>query len=146
MQKLATLIGTLFIAVFLYSTSSFAHCEVPCGIYDDKARTTEIAEHIATIEKAIKSIDKEKQAGNDNQVVRWVLNKEKHAEELQHIVYQYFMTQRIKFDTEMYNEKLAALHQLLVYAMKAKQSMDLANVESLKKSLMAFEELYFAGK
>ncbi len=146
MQKIATIIGTLFIAVFLYSTSSFAHCEVPCGIYDDKARTVEIAEHISTIEKAINSMAKEKEAGNDNQVVRWVLNKEKHAEMLQEIVYQYFMTQRIKFDTEKYNEKLAALHQLLVYSMKAKQSTDLANVENLRKSLMAFEELYFAGQ
>ena len=48
---------TLLIFSLLALTSPvLAHCEVPCGIYDDQARTNAIAEHITTIEKAMKQI------------------------------------------------------------------------------------------
>ena len=30
-----------------------AHCEIPCGIYDDQTRVQLIHEHIGTIEKAM---------------------------------------------------------------------------------------------
>jgi len=33
-----------------------AHCEVPCGIYDDALRVRVIREDLATIEKAMKQI------------------------------------------------------------------------------------------
>jgi nickel superoxide dismutase len=76
----------------------FAHCEVPCGIYNDQMRIDMIREDITTIEKAMKEITA--LAGqspvNYNQIVRWTMNKEEHAEKLQYIVQQYFMTQRIK--------------------------------------------------
>ena len=62
--------------------------------------------------------------GDCNQRVRWVMNKEYHAKELQHIVSQYFMTQRIKLDTEKYSQKLGVLHKMLVCAMKCKQTID----------------------
>jgi nickel superoxide dismutase len=38
---------------------------------------------------------------NYNQLVRWIMNKETHADEIQRIVTQYFMTQRIKVDAEV---------------------------------------------
>ena len=34
----------------------FAHCQVPCGIYDDARRIIEIEEHIQTINKAMDKI------------------------------------------------------------------------------------------
>ena len=34
----------------------FAHCQVPCGIYDDARRVIEIEEHIQTIDKAMDNI------------------------------------------------------------------------------------------
>ena len=132
-----------------------AHCEVPCGIYDDEMRIKMIQEHITTIEKAMNQITElSKEApANYNQIVRWTLNKEKHAEELQDIVQQYFMTQRIKpahgDDGEMaksYLDQLAALHMMLVHAMKAKQTTDLDQVEALRSLTGKFNELYFAGK
>ncbi|MEN8690372.1 MAG: superoxide dismutase [Ni], partial [Desulfobacterales bacterium] len=81
---------------------------------------------------------------NANQLVRWVMNKEKHATELQEIVTQYFMTQRIKFDAKAYDKKLALLHQMLVYAMKCKQSTDLAHTAKLTGLIQEFKQLYFA--
>ena len=74
------------------------HCEIPCGIYDDQARITLLKEHITTIEKSMDQIEElqSKQDKDYNQLVRWIVNKEDHAEKLMGIVTQYFMTQRIK--------------------------------------------------
>lgn len=128
------------------------HCEVPCGIYGDSLRVALISEHIRTIEKASAQI--EKMSGQDkpnyNQLVRWVMNKEKHAEEIQHIVSQYFLHQRIK-PVEMtskekhakYVRQLKNLHHILVMAMKTKQSTDAGHIANLKAALEAFEDSYF---
>ena len=83
-------------ALLLAAPAVIAHCEIPCGIYDDAARFTEMREHVATIEKSMNQISELEKGGNANQLVRWVSNKEHHANEVQHIVSQYFMTQRVK--------------------------------------------------
>jgi len=92
----------------------------------------------------------ENPTANINQLVRWVNNKEKHAEEIQHIVSQYFLHQRVKItDSEdkmahqKYVDQLSSLHQLLVYAMKSKQTTDLSNIEKLRTAVHKFEHAYF---
>jgi len=97
----------------------------------------------------IKKLKEEKDI-NYNQLVRWVNNKEKHSQEIQSIVYQYFMTQRIKpiyeKDTKehkKYLRQLTLLHEMLVYAMKSKQTTDIENVEKLKSLLSDFRNVYF---
>ncbi len=132
--------------ITLFVTSyALAHCEVPCGIYDDNMRVKMIAEHITTIEKAMKQITElsGKKPANHNQITRWVVNKEHHANELQHIVTQYFMTQRIKLGAKQYEQKLTLLHKMLVYAMKCKQTTDLSHIATLRSLLKDFEGLYF---
>jgi nickel superoxide dismutase len=142
------LAGLLVAIIFSLSSSSIAlaHCEIPCGIYDDPMRIKLIAEHIATIEKSmnkIKEIEEEKNH-EANQLVRWVNNKEDHANQLQEIVTQYFMTQRIKPDMKNYDQQLSLLHQILLSAMKSKQTTDGIHVAKLKKLLGEFETLYFS--
>ncbi len=134
--------------VLLMTGYAAAHCEIPCGIYDDEMRIKMIAEHINTIEKSMKQIValKSSQPIDYNQLVRWISNKEHHADEIQKIASQYFMTQRIAFDTENYSKKLELLHKVLVYAMKCKQTTDLSYIESLRSTLKAFHDLYFIHK
>jgi len=141
---LQVLAGFFFFLIFANNVS--AHCEIPCGIYDDQMRINMISEHIATIEKSMKQIVEIQKENNHNanQLIRWVTNKENHANELQEIVSQYFMTQRIKFDAKDYDKKIGMLHQMLVYAMKCKQTTDLENTQKLKEALKSFESLYFA--
>lgn len=145
----------VFIVLILFRPGLYPHCEVPCGIYDDELRFTMIAEHIQTIEKSIQQINQlsEESPQNMNQIVRWVVNKENHAEEIQHIISQYFLTQRIKGPekedkqaAENYIQKLIHCHQILTQTMKTKQATDLANVEMLKSSVEGFKRLYFADK
>jgi nickel superoxide dismutase len=139
----ALIIGLL--TVFVFIPSAAAHCEIPCGIYDDQLRTKLIAEHATTIEKSMKQIMELSKAKpvNYNQLVRWVSNKEAHASEIQHLVSQYFLTQRIKPDQKNYTEKLTVLHKMLVAAMKCKQTSELAHVNTLRAHLKEFEVLYF---
>lgn len=147
----ATLIG---FALLLFSKNSFAHCEIPCGIYGDSVRIALLYEHIETVEKSIKMINELSEAKDVdyNQLVRWVMNKEEHAMKIQEIVSQYFLHQRIKVkdssDTEAYGKyikQLTLLHELLVYAMKTKQGTDLANIEKLRAVLHDFEHAYFGS-
>jgi len=147
-MKISTRIFLALALPAILLTSLSAHCEIPCGIYDDESRITLIREHIATIEKSMDQIMRleKKETVNNNQLVRWISNKEKHADEIQEIVTQYFMTQRIKINTENYDKKLSILHQMLVASMKCKQTVDRGHVANLVKLTDEFQDLYFLKK
>ena len=146
MKKLMPIILAVLMPLLFSISTASAHCEIPCGIYDDQLRTQLIAEHATTIEKSMKQIMELSKANpiDYNQLVRWVTNKENHATEIQHIISQYFMTQRIKPDQKKYSEKLIVLHKMLIAAMKCKQTTDLAHVDALRALLKEFEMLYFS--
>lgn len=148
----------LFPAVMLIAALSargvLAHCEIPCGIYGDETRITLLREHITTVEKSmtmIRTLGAEAEV-NYNQLIRWTSNKEKHADEIQHIVSQYFMTQRIKPaagpgpEYDAYIAKITLLHELLIEAMKSKQTLEQTHIDSMRKIVDKFEALYFEKK
>lgn len=151
-MKLIKLSLILMAAVFITAGSASSHCEIPCGIYDDSAQIAAMRQHVTTIEKSMKQIVELSSDGdkNYNQLVRWVTNKEEHANKLQEAATQYFMFQRVKpadmvntVEWNSYTEKLTLLHKITVEAMKAKQTTDLVHVEALRKLITAFETAYF---
>lgn len=146
MRKKCFLLFIGLFALFFSVARAGAHCEIPCGIYDDEMRIRMILEHVQTIEKSMNEILalQKKEQDHANQLIRWVMNKENHAEQLQEIVSQYFMTQRIKPDSQGYEKKLSILHQMLIYAMKCKQTTDLDHVQKLRNLVGEFKNLYFA--
>ncbi len=135
----------------IISQATYAHCEIPCGIYEDSLRISLIEEHITTIEKSMKMIIElsSEAEPNYNQLVRWVVNKDEHCDKIQEIVSQYFLHQRIKItepadpNYEKYVKQLMLLHKLLVYSMKAKQTTDLSYIQKLTETLKDFEKFYF---
>jgi len=144
------LVSTL--VLILVHTTAHAHCEIPCGIYDDELRIELIKEHIGTIEKSIMMIGELNKVDDKdyNQIVRWVMNKEDHANKIQEIVYQYFLNQRIKPVDESdqaalnkYHHELTLLHHMLVYSMKSKQSLSTDNTDMLKSLVDDFSQSYF---
>jgi len=152
MKRLA--LAALALAITLATAApAGAHCQIPCGIYDDELRVQLIEEHITTVEKSMNQIIALGAADSVdyNQLVRWVGNKETHAQEIQNIVTAYFMAQRIKppvshdNETEVneYLHKLALLHHIQIHAMKAKQSTDLEQIETLRKLVVKFRKAYF---
>lgn len=151
MKKIYRIVVITLLATFIH-TASYAHCEVPCGIYHDHLRIELIKEHIMTIEKAMKQIEalSDEEDVNYNQLVRWIDTKEHHAQLIQEIAEQYFMTQRIKpadpSDEEAYAKYITQLtlaHEMLIYAMKTKQSTDTEYTEKLLVTVEKFEEAYF---
>ena len=93
----------LIILFLLLQGSLLAHCQVPCGIYNDAARIVQIQEDFSTIQKAmnkIRELSEQQDATSMNQMTRWILTKEEHASKIQKVVSDYFLTQRIKVKTE----------------------------------------------
>lgn len=142
----------LAILMVAMTTPALAHCEIPCGIYGDSLRVELIREHVMTIEKSMKMIDELSKAKkpNYNQLVRWVNNKDEHAEKIQDLATQYFMFQRIKpkkvSDVEAYAKYLLQLehmHQITVEAMKCKQGTDAEHAKKILEHLTIFEGSYF---
>ena len=145
------LAGACAAAIALQAAPLWSHCEIPCGIYGDELRFSMMEEDITTIEKSMKKIvELSGDGANANQLTRWVNNKENHADRIRETVTQYFLTQRIKLpppDNEgqtAYKNKLALLHQMLVYAMKCKQTTDTAKVDKLRELAKAFKQAYVA--
>lgn len=128
-----------------------AHCQVPCGIYDDAARINAMREDAATIAKAITQI--QALAGkNDplalNQATRWIITKEDHASNIIKIVSEYFLTQKVKpvaagqAGYDAYLKNLADHHAVMRAAMVTKQTVDPAEVANLVKAIDALAPHY----
>lgn len=152
-MKISIKVISMVVLTIFTANLAYSHCQVPCGIYGDKMRIDLLQEHITTIEKAMNQInDLSKNAGaNINQLVRWVENKDKHADEFTHIVTYYFLAQRIKIkepgnskEFQDYQKKLTYLHQMMVFAMKSKQTTDLKNVSKLRQLVEQFAAIYFS--
>ncbi len=150
-MKPVCLIAAFVLVLAPAGPSAFAHCEIPCGIYGDGERFAAMAEDLVTIEKSMAKISELSEAPgrNFNQLARWVANKEKHADRLRDTICQYFLAQRIKTPSvenvkasEPYRRQLVLLHQMVVTAMKCKQSTDKAHVERFGDLLQEFEGLY----
>jgi nickel superoxide dismutase len=125
-----------------------AHCQIPCGIYGDEMRFQMLEEHVTTIEKSMKLITElsADPGKNANQLARWVVNKENHADEMASIVTKYFLQQRLKLDDPQWAAKVKPCHEILFYSMKAKQTTDPAHVEKLRAAVTALKEVYFTKK
>lgn len=122
-----------------------AHCQVPCGIYDDQRRFEELLEDTETIAKAIAQIDELAGTHNPtghNQLARWVSTKEDHATNIQLVIGQYFLAQRIKPDSANYVDQLKAAHSVIVAAMKCKQAADPATANTLKSAILNLYRAY----
>jgi len=126
------------------------HCQVPCGIYGDQMRFEGMLEDTKTIAKAIAQVEEftaglgetPPTAKGLNQMIRWVNNKESHAQNIQDVMSAYFFAQRIKADHKDYTAQLATAHKVIVCAMKCKQDASGPTAEALKESILNFYRAY----
>jgi len=135
---------------------AWAHCEIPCGIYADRTRIELLREHARTIEKSaqqIAALAGKTDPQSLNQLVRWVENKDEHARQVQELVTQYFMTQRVKppegqdrAANQRYLVQLTTLHEMLITAMKAKQTVDPAQATRLLALTERFALAYLSAE
>ena len=135
------------LAALLLSLSATAqsHCQIPCGIYDDNARVVSMLEDVATIRRAVAQIADlagKTDPQSQNQLVRWVMNKEQHAQRIIATISDYFLTQRVKAKQEDYTERLRKHHAVIVAAMRAKQNADADVVAELGSAVEALAPYY----
>lgn len=133
---------------------ALAHCQIPCGIYDDPMRITMLREDATTIRKAVTTLKGLliQQDGDGllmfNQSTRWISEKDHSATNIQRIVSDYFLTQRVKAvpvddpGHAAYLDQLSKMHAILVAAMKCKQTVDLASVDALDAAIEAIAGSY----
>jgi nickel superoxide dismutase len=70
---------------FIPKTTAFAHCDIPCGIYDPKAAET-AAETVEKMMTLIADLGETNSKDALNSMARYVDVKEKHAEIVKHEV------------------------------------------------------------
>ena len=130
---------------------AFAHCQVPCGIYDDAARIAQMLEDTETIRKAMgqmAELEGKTDAQSMNQMTRWIMTKEEHASHIIATVSEYFLTQKLQpvpsgdAGYEVYLRKLADHHAVLRAAMKAKQNTDPSVAAALHEAIEAMAVHY----
>ncbi|GGA68345.1 hypothetical protein GCM10011369_07480 [Neiella marina] len=142
------LLRPLLIAASLFwliSPAAYSHCQIPCGIYDDHAKVKEMLQDVATARKAISQIQNltgKSDPQSNNQLVRWVMNKEQHAQNIIATISDYFLTQRVKAKQKDYSERLIRHHSVIVSAMKVKQNADIKYVDELEKAVKALADYY----
>jgi len=143
------ILGLLLLAA--WAPGVLAHCQVPCGIYDDEGRIQQLLEDTLTIEKATKSIAElagKSDALSANQLTRWVMTKDQHASHIITTVSEYFLTQKVKpvaagsDGYDAYLTHLADHHAVMVAAMRTKQKVDPAAVEELRAAIQALAKHY----
>lgn len=144
-NRLYKVLLTSFTLIVLLPALAAAHCQVPCGIYDDNARVVEMLEDVTTIQKAITEINKlagKTDPQSINQQVRWVTNKEVHAQKIIETISNYFLTQRVKPSQKDYIERLKKHHRVILLSMKNKQQVSLETAKKLKAAVATLETYY----
>jgi nickel superoxide dismutase len=154
--KLTTSVFPFVLAILVLPSLAEAHCQVPCGIYDDHARVHAMLEDVKTIDKAVLKITElnpKNDALSRNQLVRWVTTKERHASHIISVMAEYFLTQKIKpvvkrgsKERALYLEKLADAHAVMRAAMKCKQTVDSGTADKLKAAIEHFGKNYPRSK
>ncbi len=143
MKNLAS--GFALIAALIAPNIAYAHCQIPCGIYNDNARVKSMLEDAETVHKSVVLINQlsgESGAQSQNQLTRWISNKESHSQAIISTISDYFLTQRVKSSQDDYVERLKKHHAVIVASMKAKQNSDTQHADELKEAIVELIQYY----
>ena len=128
------------------TTVAYAHCDIPCGIYDPTPAKI-AADTVAKMVEKINALDKNAMDFNNRgNFVRMITVKEQHAEickkELQVLWSDYFKPEHL--------EKFPKLHdsfwKALKLASKNKQSVDAAAAADLQAAVKEIGDMFWATK
>ncbi len=122
-----------------------AHCDVPCGIYE-----TDTMRHAAATCKVMvtKALDMGAEASpeHDNNYVRMVMTKERHAERVKHEVAvlwgDYFKPEHLEAHPELHD----LIWRTLKQASRVKQTMSIEEADKLIALVDEVAEVFAATK
>jgi nickel superoxide dismutase len=128
------------------ATIVYAHCDVPCGIYDPHAAEL-AARTIARMVELIGQLPKENPSEADRaKFVRCITTKEQHAEivkrEVQVIWSDYFKPEHL----ERYPDLHDRVWKILKLASKNKQNIDAQAAADLEAAVKEFADIFWSTK
>ena len=118
---------TCLILALSCQSELIAHCQMPCGIYHDEMVFDQIDQFVETTVKAISVMEDNpfSTVQERNAFVRWVMQKDKGADDVAHIITAYFLQQKIKPGEEDTTKRVVSAHLMLFYLVQIKQTVDL---------------------
>jgi len=125
----------------------YAHCDIPCGIYDP--HLAQLAAH--TVIRMVKLISEVKQvpptdADTRNKMIRYVTVKEHHAEIVKHEIRilwgDYFKPEHIQQHPELHE----LVWKVMKLGSKAKQEVNLESAEELLEAVNKIAEIFWKTK
>ena len=128
------------------ATTVYAHCDVPCGIYDPHQAEL-AARTVARMVELIGQLPKENLTEADRaKFVRCITIKEQHAEivkhEIQVIWSDYFKPEHV----ERYPDLHDRTWKILKLASKNKQNIDAAAAAELEVAVKEFADIFWSTK
>ena len=124
----------------LPSQDVYAHCDIPCGIYDPSAAQN--AAH--TVIRMVQLIEENKE--DMYMKVRCTLIKEKHAELCKHeiriLMGDYFKPEHV----EKYPELHELVHKTMSLGSKVRQNVDMQASEELLETTNKIAEIFWSTK
>ena len=125
---------------FLPTQTAYAHCDIPCGIYDP--HNAQMAAHTV-----IRMTNLIKEAKDDvHKIARLTRVKEEHAELVKHEVRiiwgDYFKEENLKDYPNLHG----LVFKIMKLASKAKQEVDLKTANELLSAVQEFAENFWKSK
>lgn len=126
------------------SNALHAHCQMPCGIYHDDMVYDQIDQFVETVYKGISIINENKSSTprEKNEMVRWVVQKEKCCNEAAELITTYFLQQKIKPGEDDTVKRLVSAHKLLFLMVAIKQNVDLEYVKQFNAEWERFKLMF----
>lgn len=133
------LLGTL-----CHTGPLMAHCQLPCGIYHDEMVYDQIDQFVETTVKALSVLEDDhfETVQDRNTFVRWVMQKDKGADEIASLLTTYFLQQKIKPGEADTEKRLISAHRLLFYLVQIKQTVDLKVVNDFYDEWERFKLMF----
>ena len=108
----------------------YAHCDVPCGIYETDTMRHAAGTCKVMVAKAL-AIGEEPTPDNDNNFIRMVMTKEQHAERVKHelrvLLGDYFKPEHVEKFPDLHDKVWRALKQ----ASAVKQHLSIEECDKL---------------
>ncbi len=136
----------LFLSTFfLKEKTAYAHCDIPCGIYDPYL-AQRAAHTIIRMTQLLTEIKQEDDLKSDHSIARVTHVKEEHSnileEELETLRNDYFKEEHFK--------EYPSLHELFVKTLKAsakaRQGIDMEAAQSTLAGVQEIAEIFFKTK
>jgi nickel superoxide dismutase len=131
--------------LLLPAKSAYAHCDIPCGIYDPN-RLQQAAHTVLRMTTMIADLNESDQKTAGHKLTRFTQVKEEHAEILKHEVRvlwaDYFKPEHL----EKYPDLHDRVWKLLKLASKTKQEVNGEAAKELLEESLKFSETFYQSK